>query len=99
PRALRWALAHEWSHVERGDLAAWNFSALVRCCYFYQPLVWWLRGQLQLCQDYVADAAAARSGEMPEDYAEFLTTSSFTRPPLDAGLGIGRRHLHTTETR
>ncbi len=91
PQALRWALAHEWSHVERGDLAAWNASGLLRWFYFYQPLVWWLRGQLQLCQDYVADAAAARWGDMPEDYAEFLTTSSFTRPTLAAGLGIGGR--------
>ncbi len=91
PQALRWALAHEWSHVERGDLVAWNASGLLRSFYFYQPLVWRLRGQLQLCQDYVADAAAARWGEMPEDYAEFLTTSSFTRPTLAAGLGIGGR--------
>ncbi len=91
PQALRWALAHEWSHVERRDLVAWNVSGLLRWFYFYQPLVWWLRGQLQLCQDFVADAAAARWGEMPEDYAEFLTTSSFTRPTLAAGLGIGGR--------
>jgi hypothetical protein len=39
----------------------------------------------------VADAAAARLGELPEDYADFLTTSSFTRPTLAAGLGIGGR--------
>ncbi len=91
PRALRWALAHEWSHVERGDLATWTASGIVRWFTFYQPLVWWLRWQLQLCQDYVADTAAARAGGMPEDYAEFLTTSSFTRPTLAAGLGIGGR--------
>ncbi|MGD9720052.1 MAG: polysaccharide biosynthesis/export family protein [Pirellulales bacterium] len=91
PRALQWALAHEWSHVEHGDLATWTASAIVRWFYFYQPLVWWLRGQLQLSQDFVADAAAARLGETPEDYAEFLTTSSFTRPTLAAGLGIGGR--------
>ena len=90
-QALRWALAHEWSHVERGDLTTWTASGIVRWFYFYQPLVWWLRGQLQLSQDYVADAAAARAGEQPEDYAEFLTTSSFTRSTLAAGLGIGGR--------
>ncbi len=90
-RSLRWALAHEWSHVERRDLLAWTASGFVRCFFFYQPLVWWLRGQLQLCQDYLADSAAAHADGLPEDYAEFLTTSSFTRPTLAAGLGIGGR--------
>jgi protein involved in polysaccharide export with SLBB domain len=91
PRTLRWALAHEWSHVERGDLTTWTASGIVRWFYFYQPLVWWLRGQLQLWQDFIADAAAASAGGMPEDYAEFLTASSLTRPTLAAGLGIGGR--------
>lgn len=90
-QALRWALAHEWSHVERHDLPWWLASGLVRAIYFYQPLVWWLRGQLQLSQDYLADGAAANLSHSPEDYAEFLTTSSFTRPTLAAGLGIGGR--------
>lgn len=91
PQALRWALAHEWSHVERSDLTSWLASGLVRAVYFYQPLVWWLRGQLQLSQDFLADSAAANQGNGPEDYAEFLTTSCFTRPTLAAGLGIGGR--------
>jgi protein involved in polysaccharide export with SLBB domain len=48
---------------------------------------------LRLCQDFVADAAAARTGAMPEDYAEFLTAhaSRLSNPPLAAGLGIGGR--------
>jgi beta-lactamase regulating signal transducer with metallopeptidase domain/protein involved in polysaccharide export with SLBB domain len=90
---LRWALAHEWSHVERGDVWTWSASGIVRCFYFYQPLLWWLRRQLQLSQDFVADAQAAKNGNLPEDYAEFLTTWSagYSRPTLAAGLGIGGR--------
>ncbi len=93
PQKLRWALAHEWSHVERLDIWSWTASGVVRWFYFYQPLLWWLRRHLQLCQDFVADARAARLGAMPEDYAEFLTvvSSSFSHPPLAAGLGIGGR--------
>src|SRR5207247_770115 len=35
------------------------------------PWFWWLRRQVRLCQEYVADAAAA--GQEPAvDYAEFL---------------------------
>ncbi len=38
---------------------------------FYQPLFWWLRRQLRLCQDYLADDRAAVGGS-PEDYAACL---------------------------
>ncbi len=90
---LRWALAHEWSHVERGDLRLWALATLVRCFYYYHPLLWWLRRQLQLSQDYLADSQAARAGASTEDYAEFLTVavSRFARSRWAAGLGIGGR--------
>ncbi len=90
-RRLRWALAHEWSHIARRDVWAWSASGLLRGLYFYQPLAWWLRRQLQLGQDFVADAASA--GGEPEDYAEFLASwsSPFWIARGAAGLGIGGR--------
>ncbi|REK18983.1 MAG: hypothetical protein DWQ37_02660 [Planctomycetota bacterium] len=89
---LRFALAHEWSHVARGDIGTWLLAGLVRIVHFHQPLVWLLRERLRLCQDYLADAAAAGTGTA-EDYAEFLTLASRrVRPRLTPGLGIaGRR--------
>jgi hypothetical protein len=69
--ALDYCLAHEWSHVERRDARAWNLAALAGVVLFYQPLFWWLRRQLRLCQDYLADDRAAALGS-PEDYAAFL---------------------------
>ncbi len=91
-RQLRFALAHEWSHVVRGDLASWTLAGVARAVHFQQPLVWLLRRQLRLSQDYLADAAAAGTGT-PEDYAEFLTNVSqaFKRPKLAPGLGIAAR--------
>lgn len=83
---LRWSLAHEWSHIARGDVWSWSFAGLVRLAYYYQPLGWWLRKQLRLSQDYLADAAAARDSS-PADYAEFLATRAAGRP-LPIGLGI-----------
>ncbi len=68
---LRFCLAHEWSHIERRDALAWNFAALVGCVFFYQPLFWWLRRQLRLCQDYLADDRAAALASA-EDYAAYL---------------------------
>jgi protein involved in polysaccharide export with SLBB domain/beta-lactamase regulating signal transducer with metallopeptidase domain len=92
PAALRFALAHEWSHVSRGDVGVWTISGFARLLHFQQPLVWFLRQHLRRAQDYLADAAAAGAGT-PEDYAEFLTSfsQSFKRPRLAPGLGIVSR--------
>ena len=97
-RSLRWCLAHEWAHVERRHFCEWLLAGIVRVLFVYQPLVFWLRGQLRLCQDYVADGRAAAETGRPEDYAEFLTTCAVaqTRRPALAGLGIGtgKSELH-----
>jgi len=92
-QAVRWALAHEWAHIERHDFRAWFVAGLVRVLVFYQPLVWWLRRQLRLCQDYVADACASRQAPAPEDYAEFLThrAAAGSLHPAIVGLGMGFR--------
>ena len=90
-RAVRWALAHEWTHIENRDFRAWFLAGLARVLFFYQPLVWWLRSQLRLCQDYVADGRAGRQTAAPEDYAEFLTAraSAGLLHPALVGLGMG----------
>jgi hypothetical protein len=90
-QAVRWALAHEWTHIEHGDFRAWFVAGLARVLFFYQPLVWWLRRQLRLCQDFVADARASRQASQPEDYAEFLTARAAAGllHPAMVGLGMG----------
>jgi len=92
PGVLRYVLAHEWSHVERRDAWAWNLSCLAGLVLFYQPLFWWLRRQLRLCQDYLADARAAEAGSA-EDYAAFLVRLARSRRPGRSlpALGIGDR--------
>lgn len=75
---LRWALAHELTHLERRDPWASLLFALGAALFFPLPWFWWLRRQVRLCQEYVADAAAAGPGEI-EDYAEFLLR--LTRAP------------------
>ena len=92
PGALRYVLAHEWSHVERRDAWAWNLACLAGLVLFYQPLFWWLRRQLRLCQDYLADDRAAAAGSA-EDYAAFLVRLARVRrsAPAVPALGIGDR--------
>ncbi len=90
-RALRWSLAHEWTHIERHDFRVWLLAGLTRVLFFYDPLIWWLRYHLRLCQDFLADDRAARQTPQPEDYAEFLTARAAggaLRPAL-VGLGMG----------
>ena len=92
PGALRYVLAHEWSHVEARDAWTWNLACLAGLVLFYQPLFWWLRRQLRLCQDYLADARAAAAGSA-EDYAAFLVRLARIRrsTPAVPALGIGDR--------
>jgi beta-lactamase regulating signal transducer with metallopeptidase domain/membrane-associated protease RseP (regulator of RpoE activity) len=69
---LRWVFAHELTHLERRDAWACQLAGLAQIVYFYVPWFWWLRRQVRLCQEYIADAAAARAARQPEDYAQFL---------------------------
>jgi len=89
---LRFCLAHEWSHIERRDALAWNFAALTGFVLFYQPLFWWLRRQLRLCQDYLADDRAAAL-ETAEDYASYLVRLARARQTVSVlpALGVGDR--------
>jgi protocatechuate 3,4-dioxygenase beta subunit len=88
--ALRFCLAHEWSHVEGGDVRRWHLATLVQFVCFFQPLYWWVRRQLRLCQDYLADARAATQAPEAEDYAEFLVGLARRQLglPLTAALGM-----------
>src|SRR5262249_29093626 len=77
---LRWVFAHELTHLERRDPWACLLIGLGQAFYFALPWFWWLRRQVRLCQEYVADAAAAAEAVCVEDYAQFL----LTRPPAPA---------------
>lgn len=68
---LRWVFAHELTHLERRDAWSCLLLAVGQAFFFYVPWFWWLRRQVRLCQEYVADAVAARAGQ-PVDYAQFL---------------------------
>jgi beta-lactamase regulating signal transducer with metallopeptidase domain len=77
-RELRFCLAHEWSHIEGRDARAWNMAAVAGFAMFYQPMYWWLRRQLKLSQDYLADDRA-RALASAEDYALYLVELARTR--------------------
>jgi beta-lactamase regulating signal transducer with metallopeptidase domain len=81
---LRWVLAHEWTHLRRRDAWASLLFGLGQVLYYPLPWFWRLQSQVRLCQEYIADSAAAALG-CPEDYAEFLLSWA-AAPAAPAGL-------------
>lgn len=96
---LRWGLAHEWSHVQRRDIASLWLAWAAQFICFYQPLYWMLRRRMILCQDYLADAFAARHADTTEDYAAFLVRLAKSRlqPTVPLALGIIERKSQLSE--
>jgi beta-lactamase regulating signal transducer with metallopeptidase domain len=84
---LRWIFAHELTHLERRDPWTCLLFALGQAVYFYVPWFWSLRRQVQLCQEFVADASAAAAAEQRADYAEFLL--NLTTAPLAPACATG----------
>ncbi|MFO0808094.1 MAG: M56 family metallopeptidase [Gemmataceae bacterium] len=84
---LRWVFAHELTHIRRHD--PWSYWALglAQAVYFYVPWFWWLKRQVRLCQEYVADAAAA--GEQAGDYAAYLVSLAKMPPAPLGAAGLG----------
>jgi beta-lactamase regulating signal transducer with metallopeptidase domain len=70
---LRWVFVHELTHLERHDARTSLLFGLAQTVFFFCPLFWWLRRQVRLCQEYIADAAVSAVAA-PEDYAQFLIT-------------------------
>ena len=57
----RYALAHEWAHHQRGDLATWCFVHFCRVLFWVQPFYWHLAKELRVDQDFLADDSASQS--------------------------------------
>jgi beta-lactamase regulating signal transducer with metallopeptidase domain len=88
----KYCLAHEWSHIEGRDSERWHLTNLAQICFFFVPYYWWLRSQVRLCQDYLADARAALQARETTDYAQYLVDIARNHiAPNAAALGIGDR--------
>jgi beta-lactamase regulating signal transducer with metallopeptidase domain len=74
PHKLRWILAHELTHLQRRDAWSALLFGLGQVFFFALPWFWWLKRQVRLCQEFVADAAAAAQDEQALHYAEFLVS-------------------------
>ena len=91
------ALRHELAHVQRRDALTWLTVCATRVLFFYQPLFWWMRRQVRLSQEFVADVWAAEGADSVADYAQQLLemASARHRRPVVAGQGIGVMERHS----
>jgi beta-lactamase regulating signal transducer with metallopeptidase domain len=69
--ALRSVLAHELTHLRRGDAWTSLWVQVASALFWYVPSLRGLRRQLVLDQEYIADAAAVAAGSA-ETYAALL---------------------------
>ena len=71
---LELVLAHELSHIVRGDSLIRLLSAVNQSLYWFHPLSWWVTKRLAETAEYLSDDAALSSGSIRrERYAELLT--------------------------
>jgi hypothetical protein len=65
-------LAHELSHVGRGDYATLLLASFYRCAFWFSPLAWWLDKQLRELAEQASDDSALRATADRAHYAEVL---------------------------
>lgn len=73
PPEIRMALAHEMTHLKRGDLLLCLLPALVRALFWFFPLAYLACRECAACREEACDAAAlAAADAAPVSYAQLL---------------------------
>jgi hypothetical protein len=80
PNSLRLILLHELAHADRGDVWFGSLAGLCQAFWFYLPHLWWLRAQLRIDQEFLADRIAAGPIGDSTAYARWLVGLSSPRP-------------------
>lgn len=94
PGQFRWALAHEMSHLRRGDLWVQWLESLMKCLFFFHPAVWVASRQLAARREECCDQAASALTGLParESAAGLLTLLERALPAPAAALGMSGDH-------
>ena len=97
-------LMHELAHYRRGDHWVRWLELVATSLFWWHPVVWWARYQIEDSEEECCDACVvAQVPQMPRTYAEalldtidFLCNAPKDMPPLASGLGnaaVLRRRL------
>jgi hypothetical protein len=82
--ALRLSLLHELAHAAQLDPWFRLVGCLARAFWFFLPPLWWIRAQMQLDQEFLADRHAAVAFGAPEAYAAALVAIARADPEAAA---------------
>lgn len=74
----RWllAVAHEQSHIDRGDLWTSVVAVLAEAVYWFNPLIWWLTARMREEQELACDERVLEQGSDQIAYAELLVAAA-----------------------
>ena len=72
PELLRLSLLHEIAHADRWDPWFGTIASLAQTVWFFLPQIWWLRSQLLIDQEFLADRSAALRYGTSSGYAASL---------------------------
>ena len=84
PELLRLSLLHELAHAEQWDPSFGTIASLAQIVWFFLPQTWWVRSQLLIDQEFMADRFAATRYGTSSGYAASLVSLAESRPGLDA---------------
>jgi GWxTD domain-containing protein len=74
---LRAVLSHELTHIQRRDFGVAVLAAINSCVHWFNPLAWWVQGQLRSLAEHACDEASILRAGDPVRYAEILLQFSF----------------------
>ena len=77
---LKLTLLHEIAHAEQSDPWFGTVASLAQSVWFFLPHVWWLRSQLMIDQEFMADHSAALRYGTSSGYAALLLSLADSRP-------------------
>ncbi len=88
-------IAHELAHFRRGDHWVRAFELAVSGLYWWHPVVWWARNEIEIAEEECCDAwVIEQFTTTPRCYAEalletidFLSAERLVLPPAASGLG------------
>ena len=84
-------LLHELAHIKRGDLWVHGFYMLLQVVYWYNPLLWLVRGQMHHLRELCCDATVARIlKERISEYRQTLidVARRYLTKSTEPGLGL-----------
>jgi beta-lactamase regulating signal transducer with metallopeptidase domain len=87
PEPLRWMLIHELAHARQNDAHLSVLASLAQTLWFFLPFFHWLRTQIRLDQEFLADQQAVAIAGSPARYANRLVSLARAGGPASPPAG------------